>query len=152
MLLRCTAPSPELGLIKQRKESNGNLIKPININRKGEVVGLQSKRYWVYLLGGWGINIGGFMLRLKNVANGETVECKKAFFRVQAYAYNRRAKRIFKFDIKQPGDYEVIFVNANTLQVKRSNLPIFSSFIKPTSNIKLKVLITEKTGFSPFID
>lgn len=128
------------------------MIRPVNINEKGQVVDLQIKRYQVFLLGGWGVKLRGFTLKLKNISTGEILNCDRAIFRSQAYTYNQRAKKIFVIDIKHQGKYEVEFMNIDTLEVKKSNLPIFSSFMSNVPNNELKILITDKIGLSPIIN
>lgn len=127
------------------------LIRPFSISEKGQVIDLLSRRYHVYILGGWGVKVGGFVIQLKHISTGEVLQSRKALVRTQAYAYNKRAKRVFVVEVENPGKYEVSFVNVETLEVKRSNLPIFSSFMPTISHSDIQILVTEKTGWSPVI-
>ena len=126
-----------------------HLIPPININEVGQLIYLQSKTYQVFLLGGWGVKLGDFMLHLKHVSTGEIQMGKKVSIPTQTYACKRRAKRIFTVDIKETGQYEIAFRNTDTLEVKRSNLLISSSFMSSIPNSELQILLTEKTGIFP---
>jgi hypothetical protein len=70
---------------------------------------------------------------------------------VQAYAFGRRARRIFIVDIQKEGQYEILFKNPETLTVKHSNLPLVSMMRSPIANEQLEILITEKLGFYPIL-
>jgi hypothetical protein len=70
---------------------------------------------------------------------------------VQAYAFGRRARRIFIVDIQKEGQYEILFKNPETLTVKHSNLPLVSMMRSPIAHEQLEILITEKLGFYPIL-
>jgi hypothetical protein len=70
---------------------------------------------------------------------------------VQAYAFGRRARRIFIVDIQKEGQYEILFKNPETLTVKHSNLPLVSMMRSQIANEALEILITEKLGFYPIL-
>ena len=125
--------------------------RPININSNGEEVNLLAKRYRIYVLGGWGIDLGSFSISFKDEKTGEISRCKRAIFPVQAFSHRKRAKRIFVVDIPRQSNYEVVFENPESLIVKKSNLLISSLFTKPISNKTIEILITERLGFFPII-
>ena len=98
------------------------MTRPININKKKEEIDLKARRYRIYVLGGFGVNLGEFSIFFKHKETNEITECQKAFWSVQAYAFGKRAKRIFIVDIPKEGQFEVIFNNPETLKVNHSNL------------------------------
>lgn len=122
------------------------MAKPININSKKEVIALEATRYRIYTLGGFGVNLGQFTISFKHLETGELIKCKRAFWPVQAFAYGKRAKRVFIVDIPNKGHFEIIFQNPETLKVKHSNLPIISMFGKPLPTDQMEVIITKKLG------
>ncbi len=125
--------------------------RPININAQGEEIELKARRYGIYVLGGWGVNLGEFSISFRHIGSNEIVTCKRAFWPVQAYAFGKRAKRIFVADIPDEGKYEVLFNKPETIKVKRSNLPIFSLFINPLTTDRIEIAITENLGVFPIM-
>jgi hypothetical protein len=125
--------------------------RPININSERVEIDLEASRYLIYVLGGFGVNLGQFIISFKHMATGEITKCKKAFWPVHAYAFGMRAKRVFIVDIPIEGQYEVLFTNPKTLRVKYSNLPISSLFRKPLATDQIEILITEKLGVYPIL-
>lgn len=113
---------------------------------------MEARRYRIYILGGWGISLGDFSITLKQKGTDRIIKCKKAFWPVQAFAYGKRARRILILDIKESEQYEVIFDNAETIKVNRSNLPISAMISKPKPVDQLEVLITEKLGVYPILE
>ena len=99
--------------------------RPININSKGEAINLTARRYKIYALGGWGIDLGNFSILFKDKKTGEIIKCKTNTYPVQSFLHGKRAKRILIVDIPGQSKYEVIFENPESLKVKSSNLFIF---------------------------
>lgn len=124
----------------------------VNITSKGKTISLEARRYRIYILGGWGINLGDFSISLEQKETNRIIKCERAFWPVQAFAHGKRARRIFVLDIKESGQYEVIFDNSETLKVKRSNLPISSRFDRLKQADQLEVLFTEKLGVYPILE
>jgi hypothetical protein len=113
----------------------------INIHSRGQEINLTSGKYNVDILGGWGIDLGQFAGMLINRQSAEVITCKRTFWRVQSFAFKKRAKRIFSIDISQDGTYKVEFMNSKTLRVKEYNLFITSFFEEPVPNEKIDVYI-----------
>lgn len=124
----------------------------ININNKQEEIELKARRYRIYVLGGFFVNLGEFSISFKHKETNEITECQKAFWPVQTYAFGKKAKRIFIVDIPKEGQFEVIFNNPETLKVNKSNLIINSLFKKPLINNQIEILITEKLGVYPILE
>lgn len=124
----------------------------VNITSKGKTISLEARRYRIYILGGWGISLGDFSISLEQKETKRIIICERAFWPVQAFALGKRARRIFVLDIKESSLYEVIFGNSEDLKVKRSNLPISSSFGSPKRADQLEVLFTEKLGVYPILE
>lgn len=117
--------------------------RPININSKGEEISLFARKYKIYVLGGWGVELGNFSILFKDKKTHEMIKCKRAIYPVQAFLNGKRAKRILVVDSPKQSNFEVIFENPESLKIKRSNLLISSFFTKPISNEKIEVLIIE---------
>ena len=127
------------------------MIRPININSKGEEINLIARKYRIYLLGGWGVNLGNFLISFKDKKTGEITKSKRAIYPVQAFSYRKRAKRILNVNITKQSNYEVIFENPESLKLKRSNLFLSNLFTKPISNEQIEILITGQLGDFPII-
>jgi hypothetical protein len=112
----------------------------INIHNTGQEISLESGRYKIDVLGGWGVRLGEFAISFVHADSGETIHCERAFWPVQFFAFKRKAKRIFIVDVPQTGAYKIEFTNPKSLQVKETNL--FISFLEdPIPNEKLSVFI-----------
>jgi len=72
-------------------KKNSNLNRPININIKGVEINLIAKKYSVYIIGGWGIDLGDFSVSFKDKETGKLTMCRKAVFRIQAFLDGKRA-------------------------------------------------------------
>lgn len=127
------------------------MSRPININKQGEEIDLKARKYRIYVLGGFGVNLGKFSISFKHKETNEIAKCEKAFWPVQSYAFEKRAKRILIVDIPEEGQYEVLFSNPETLKVKRSNLLISSLFTSNLATEQIEIVITEKLGFFPVL-
>jgi hypothetical protein len=128
-----------------------NYDRPINIHSKNELVDLEPSRYRIYALGGFGVKLRQFSISFKHTETGELIQCKRSFWPVQTFAFGKRAKRIFVFDIQKEGSYEVLFENPTSLKIKHSNLPISSIFSKPMANEEIEILISKKIGVYPIL-
>lgn len=124
------------------------MSRAININRQGEEIDLKVCRYRIYILGGWGVSLSKFSISFKHKETNDITKSERAFWQVQAYAFRKRAKRIFIIDVHEEGKYEIIFRNPETVTVMESNLRIGSFFSNPISKDDLEVLITEKLGIT----
>ncbi|WP_445710060.1 hypothetical protein [Flavobacterium sp.] len=114
--------------------------KPISILQNEVELFFKARRYRVYVLGGFGVEIGDFSIVLKNKETNQQIACKKASWPVQTYEFNKRAKRVFIIDVPKEGNYEVVFLNPYSLKVKHNNLPISSFFSYPIETTKIEVL------------
>lgn len=114
--------------------------KPINILEKEVEINLKARRYKIYVLGGFGVEVGDFSISLKNKETNEQITCKKAFWPLQTYEFSKRAKRIFIIDVPNEGNYEVLFLNPYELKVKHNNLPLYSFFSYPIETSSIQVL------------
>ncbi len=127
------------------------MYRPININNKEEEIELKAQKYRIYLLGGFGVNIGQFSINFKHKETGVITKCKKCVWPVQTYAFGKRAKRIFIVEIQTEGRYKLVFNNPETIQVRHSNLPISSLFRKPLKNNQIEILISENLNSFPIL-
>ena len=123
----------------------------INISTQSEEIDLELGRYRIFVLGGFGVNLGKFSISFRNKATSEITKSEKAFWPVQTFAFGKRAKRIFIVDISEAGKYEVLFNKPEALKVKPSNLPISSFFSDFLSTDKIEIVITKKLGIFPIL-
>ena len=117
------------------------MTEPINIYDSGKIVELPVGIYSVKILGGWGVEVGNFSFHLENLENGQIIEPKGTFWRVQSYENKKRAKKIFTLDIGQRGRFKIEFKNQDDLKVRRSNLILTRLFEKDLENKTLKIQI-----------
>ena len=114
----------------------------VNIFATGTVLELKPKQYKVDILGGWNVNLGQFKLKLHNQKTGTIIEPEgTTLWPVQSIIKSRRAKRIFRFSILEPGSYELEISNPETISVKPSNLWITSNFQAAVPNEQLDLAI-----------
>jgi hypothetical protein len=116
----------------------GHIIK---IHKRGQEIDLEIRKYKIDVLGGWGVKLGQFSILFRHEQSGQTINPKRSFWPIQTYAFDNRAKRIFLVDIVQPGTYTVEFKNAETLQVKETNLFFPGLFEDPIPNDKISIFI-----------
>lgn len=113
--------------------------KPINILDKNQQMELPVGIYSLKVLGGWKVITNNFSVILREV-NGETIiKPKETFWKIQSFAFGKRAKKIASVDIPKRATYEIEFLNASDLKVKKSNLitlGFFQSFL-PTNEIQV---------------
>ena len=142
-----------MGSSKRLKKSNEDIevSRPININSKGEIILLKARRYRIYVIGGFSVELGHFAVSLKHQDTRQVIKCTKAFWPVQAFAFGKRAKRIFVVDVPYDGKYELIFDHPETVIVRRSNLFIRSFWNQPINREQLEIIITEKLGVYPVL-
>lgn len=119
----------------------------ININSHGEEIELEALKYKIYILGGWGVNLGKFSISFKKVATEEIFKCEKAYWPIQTYAFEKKARRIFVMNVQEAGTYEILFNNPQSLKVKQSTSLIPSLFSSALSTKDLEIIISEKLGF-----
>ena len=113
--------------------------KPINILDKNQQIDLPVGIYSLKVLGGWKVITNNFSVILREV-NGETeIQPKETFWKIQSFAFSKRAKKIASIDIPKRAIYEIEFLNPSNLKVKKSNLLIsgfFQNFL-PTNEIQV---------------
>ncbi|MDF1697576.1 MAG: hypothetical protein P1U56_17155 [Saprospiraceae bacterium] len=120
--------------------------RPINIFTKETYLQLEQRRYRIYLLGGWGVRLNEFDISIRNTVTKEMVSAQKAFWKVQSYAYHKRAKRILIIDVPIAGKYRVLFHYPHSLRVTYNNLLISNNFFNPLPTYELDVLFSTKEG------
>lgn len=114
---------------------------PINIHNSNAKIELPVGIYSVKVLGGWGVEVGNFSFDLKNVENGQIIKPKGTQWRIQSFAFKKRAKKIFTLDIGKRGNFEIEFKNQNDLKVRRSNLFLSRLYEKQLPNENLEIYI-----------
>ncbi len=114
---------------------------PINIHNSNTKIEIPVGIYSVKVLGGWGVEVGSFSFDLKNVHNGQIIKPKGTKWRVQSFAFKKRAKKIFTLDIGQRGIFEIEFKNQKDLKVRRSNLFLTRLFENELPNENLEICI-----------
>jgi len=119
------------------------MSRPINIIKKNKEIDLKIGKYKIYVLGGYRVTLGRFFIDFKHKKTNEVIECERASWPVQTYAFGKRAKRIFIVNIPEEGLYEILFNNPETLIVKSSSLFIYSIFSNnnclPTDQIEIMI-------------
>jgi hypothetical protein len=113
----------------------------INIHNNGQEIDLESGKYKIDVLGGWGVDLGLFSISFRHGQSGQTINCKRSFWPVQSLAFDKRAKRIFTVDIVEPGVYKIEFTNAETLRLKETNLFFMGLFQNPIPNDQISIFI-----------
>ena len=112
---------------------------PINISDKNQQLELSVGIYSLKVLGGWKVITNNFSLILRE-KNGETIiKPKETFWRIQSFAFGKRAKKIASVDIPKRATYEIEFLNPSDLKVKKSNLitlGFFQNYL-PTNEIQI---------------
>lgn len=100
---------------------------------------LKQGSYHIDVVGGFGITPNNFKLLITNSEMDHRVTIKKSKWPVQSFMFDKRTKRYCSFDIPVAGNYRIDCLHPHSLNVKKSNLPIFSSFFRsiPTSEITL---------------
>ena len=116
----------------------GHIIK---IHNSGQEIDLEIGKYNIDVLGGWGVQLGQFSVSFRHKQSGQTIACKRSLWPVQTLSFDRRAKRVFRVDIVEKGIYKVEFANAETLQVKETNLFFTALFQDPIPNNKISIFI-----------
>ena len=114
---------------------------PINIYSSNTKIELPVGIYSVKVLGGWGVEVGNFSFDLKNIDNGEIIKPRGTQWRVQSFAFKKRAKKIFTLDIGKRGNFVIEFKNQNDLKVRRSNLFLTRLFENELPNENLEICI-----------
>lgn len=114
---------------------------PISIHKSNQTVQLSMGTYSVKVLGGWGVKVGNFTFELRNLKNNRIIQPKGTQWRIQSFAFKKRAKKIFSVDIPEKGEYSIKFKNLNELKVRRSNLFMTKLFDKPIPNKDLEICI-----------
>ena len=114
---------------------------PINIYSSNTEIELPVGIYSVKVLGGWGVEVGNFSFDLKNVDNGQIIKPKGTQWRIQSFAFKKRAKKISTLDIGKRGTFEIEFKNQKDLKVRRSNLFLTRLFENELLNENLEICI-----------
>lgn len=113
----------------------------INIHDSGHVIDFEIGKYKIDILGGWGVKLRQFSISFRHGESGEIINCKRSFWPVQTLVFDRRAKRVFSVEIMERGAYTVEFANAETLQVKETNLFFSGLFQVPIPCEKITIFI-----------
>jgi len=98
---------------------------PINILENNKQIELSVGIYSLKVLGGWKVIANNFFIILREVDGKTKIKSKDTFWKIQSYAFGKRAKIIASIDIPKKAKYEIEFVNVTDLKVKKSNLMFF---------------------------
>ncbi|UZO80698.1 hypothetical protein NBT05_17365 [Aquimarina sp. ERC-38] len=115
------------------------MTSPINIHSLHTEIELSYGIYSVKVLGGLGVKVGNFSFDLRNVDNSEIIKPKKTRWRVQSFAFKKRAKKIFTLDVENRGNFLIVFKHQTDLKVRRSNLFLTRLFENELLNEKLEI-------------
>ena len=112
---------------------------PINILDNKKQIELSVGIYSLKILGGWKVITNIFYIILREIGGDTEIKSKGTFWRIQSFAYGKRAKKIASIDIPKRAKYEIEFLNAKEIKVKKSNLMLLSSFQSylPTKEIQI---------------
>jgi len=103
-------------------------MRPINILDKKLQLELPVGIYSLKVLGGWKVIPNRFSVILREVNGDIVIQPKEIFWKIQSFAFGKRAKRIASIEIPKSATYEIEFINPSDLKVKKSNLLISSCF------------------------
>ncbi|PHQ28622.1 hypothetical protein CJ305_14020 [Leeuwenhoekiella nanhaiensis] len=106
------------------------MIGPVNILSKDRQIYLEAGKYKILCLGGWGVELNEFEIKLKEIEGAGVLNSRKAKWPVQSYVLNKRAKRIGTVEVLKSGNYILEFIHPYSLRVKKSNLFFASRFEK----------------------
>ncbi|MEZ4795300.1 MAG: hypothetical protein R2773_07500 [Flavobacteriaceae bacterium] len=95
---------------------------PISISESNTIVEFNSGIYSVLIIGGWGVKLGNFSIKLFDQDSDTIIIAQNTIWRTQSYKFSRRAKKIATIEIPKRSNYRVEFSNADDLKVKKSNL------------------------------
>ena len=115
---------------------------PINIFDKNIELNFKKGTYNINLIGGWGVKLNEFKLKLISSDKKEIVATKTKF-PVQNLT-DKKTKRILTVNIQKEGKYEVIISNPNSLVVYSSNLFILNLISKPIDNKSIQIVFDYK--------
>lgn len=95
--------------------------------------------YSLKVLGGWKVITNNFSVILREVNGGTVIKPKETFWKIQSFAFGKRAKKIASVDIPKRATYEIEFLNPSDLKVKKSNLITlgFCQNYLPTNEIQV---------------
>ena len=112
---------------------------PINILENNKQIELSVGIYNLKVLGGWKVITNNCSVILREVGGETEIKSKDTFWKIQSFAYGKRAKKIASIDIPKRAKYEIEFINAANLKVKKSNLMLLSSFQNylPTNEVQI---------------
>ena len=113
--------------------------KQININSTDVQIDLEKGKYRIDILGGWGVTLENFSIAIKDTETQHVINCEKTIWKVQSFAFRKRAKRIFVVQVPRSAKYEIIFEQSESIKVKASNLYFSSFFKKPLPNKDLEI-------------
>ncbi|SHK81124.1 hypothetical protein SAMN04488007_3898 [Maribacter aquivivus] len=116
------------------------MLKQINIHNKGEVVILTVGDCKVDIIGGFYVQLGDFLIMLKNLKTLEIKKFRRVCIKVKSWhLFNQRSIRIFNIDIMEPGEYLIEFIKPEQVLIKRSRLPILNLLKEPINNKNLEI-------------
>jgi len=79
------------------------LIGPVNILSEDKQTYLEAGKYKILCLGGWGVEVNDFSINFKDVNGTDIFSSRKTRWRVQSYAFNKRAIRIGTVEVLKSG-------------------------------------------------
>ena len=112
---------------------------PINILDNNKQIELPVGIYSLKVLGGWKVITNNFSVILREIGGETEIKSKDSFWKIQSFTHWQRAKKIASIDIPKRAKYEIEFLNAKEIKVKKSNLMLLSSFQNylPTNEIQI---------------
>ena len=114
---------------------------PIYILDNNRQIELPVGIYSLKVLGGWKVITNNFSVILREVGGETEIKTKDTFWRIQSFAYGKRAKKTASIDIPKRAKYEIEFKNSTDLKVKKSNLILLSSFQNYLPNNEIQICI-----------
>ena len=111
-----------------------------------KAVQLENKKYSVYVIGGWSVDLGEFSLAFKDIRSQKIATCSKVKIPLQTYYNGCRAKRILTVKIPSKSTYKVLMEYHSSLKVKTSNLYLTSIIFNQDEVPYPKILISEAAG------
>ncbi|MES2680931.1 MAG: hypothetical protein V4635_13650 [Bacteroidota bacterium] len=112
----------------------------LKLDNSPATIDLFADRYNIYIYGGRGVKLNSFCVDLKNKSTGETVQVFEHNLKLRDF----NGVRCFYFDILKTGSYDISFHNFQTLEVKRSILPITSLFLPKIDLADIRIKIEKK--------
>jgi hypothetical protein len=114
---------------------------PINIIDNNKQIELSPGAHHLNILGGWNVNTGNFSIILRELGGDIKIKSKDIPWRIQSFSFGKRVKKIASVEVPKKAIYEIEFLNATEVKVKKSNLIMLSVFQKniPTNKIQIYI-------------